>query len=228
MRFSIWLFPVLAPILFGCASTVDVKSYTAQAVRDGTTITLQEDEVIIFGRILFIENGRSLVPYGFQTRPWWWLSCTVPPESATGKPGRLWTLSPRTRDDGTFIYVIPSGRHEIMHLSPFYYMPLILPALEFEVSTPGVAYYLGDLEVDYDATRWLGGLWGNHIKNLNYLEVVDRYDEARARLSATLGDTTGMPVQKALMTRIHGQVPGLDEPGGAIFMGSPGTFKFGN
>ena len=32
-----------------------------------------EDEVVIFGRILFTENGELQVPYGFQTRPSWTL-----------------------------------------------------------------------------------------------------------------------------------------------------------
>jgi hypothetical protein len=206
-------------VLSGCATLAETEYPGSRAIGPGEAPALRPDEVVIFGRILFIENGAHKFPYGLG-KPLWQL--TSPPHKAvggqpTGKRRIIPFLS--TRKDGVFVYAIPAGRYEIGDIVPFYYTPMIVPALEFSADQPGKAYYLGDLELDIDATSWLGGLWGNYITHLNYLEVVDRFDELGAQMaSAFVADE---PPKKSLLARIRGRIPALMDQGGAAILVSP-------
>ena len=58
--------------LFGCASFPETLS--ARRVEPGDTLVLDQKEILIFGRILFTENGKSKIPYparhpGFESGP---------------------------------------------------------------------------------------------------------------------------------------------------------------
>jgi hypothetical protein len=197
------------------------ESCDVRPVERGATVSLGENESIIFGRIVLTENGKPQIPYGLQTKPWWWLRS--PPAYIDERKIKCRTIAPRTENDGTFVYIIPTGQYEVTHLRPFNYTPFIIPALEFSAQQFGVAFYIGDLEVDYDSTRLLGGLWGNYIHKLNYLEVVDRYDE----VIALVADRVSTPTRKALMTRIRRQIPHLEEETGGMSMINTGTIRFG-
>jgi hypothetical protein len=162
---------------------------------------LKQDEILIVGRILFTENGKRKVPYGLG-KPCWQL---MNPASGEQRARRKILPFLSASEDGVFAYVIPAGRYEMTHVEPFGYIPLIDPAVEFDASEAGRAYYLGDLEVDIDSSVWLGGLWGNYITRLNHLEVVDRFDEVSGQFAGIVPGSD--PVRKALLTGINGRVP---------------------
>jgi hypothetical protein len=198
------MFALLA--VSGCASLPETRN--ARSVEPRETPTLKRDEILVFGRILFTENGKPKAPYGLG-KPLWQLATpeTKPALGEQSKRKILPFLS--TRKDGVFAYVIPAGRYEITHVEPLGYLPHIDPALEFDANEPGLVYYLGDLEVDIEASIWLGGLWGNYITRINHLEVRDRHDETRAQFEGTApGSATS---RKALLFRIHGRPPQLKE-----------------
>lgn len=194
-------------IVSGCASLPETLK--ARRVEPGETATLKQDEILIFGRILFTESGKFKVPYGLGKPVWQLASPEADP--ALGEQSKKRKILPflSTRKDGVFAYVIPAGRYEMNHVEPLGYLPHIDPALEFDANEPGLAYYLGDLEVDFDASIWLEGLWGNYITRLNHLDVRDRFDETSAQFKGTLPGSA--PSRKGLLSRIHGRIPHLKE-----------------
>lgn len=194
-------------VVSGCASLPETLN--ARSVEPGETPTLKQDEILVFGRILFAENGTSKAPYGLGKPIWQLENPEVKP--ALGEQSRKRRILPflSTRKDGVFAYVIPAGRYEMTHVEPLGYLPHIDPALEFDANEPGLAYYLGDLEVDIDASIWLGGLWGNYITHLNHIEVRDRFDETSAQFAGTLPGSALS--RKCLLSRIHGRIPHLKE-----------------
>lgn len=201
--------------LVGCAGLPETR--TARRVDAGQAPALNPDEVVVFGRILFIENGKSKAPYDLG-KPLWQIERPVNQTAADSSGRHLIMPFLSTRKDGVFVYVIPAGRYAMTHLEPFYYMPLIDPALEFDAGTPGQIYYLGDLEIDIDTTSWLGGLWGNYITHLNHLEVLDRFEEFRDSLPwAGPSDQ----LHKAIMKRMHGRIPELKSPLAAGMLVTP-------
>jgi|GEM_PF-6510913 len=198
----------IALAVSGCASLPETQF--AQRVQPGEAAALEPDEILVFGRLLFTVNGKRGVPYGLD-KPLWQLESPAPlpgPEHVAGKRRILPFL--RTDADGRFAYVIPAGRYAIAHAEPLGYQPLLDPGLEFEARAPGRAYYLGDVEVDFDARSWLGGLWGNAITRITRVEVVDRFDAARDALAL---QQPGHPahIGKALLAPIPAHVPQLIE-----------------
>lgn len=223
MKLSICLLIAVLPALTGCASLSE--PFGARGLELGSKPTLSKNEVVIFGRILFIENGKRKAPYDWG-KPIWQLTSPAPTSGADGQsvPHRNFPFL-TTRKDAAFAYLIPAGRYEMTVLAPFYYTPLIDPALEFDASEPGKAYYLGDLEVDIDVSTWLGGLWGNYITHLNYLEVVDRLDQLEPQISEL--SAAGIPIRKALLTRIYGRVPELKSSPAGMLVAPPRNLQFG-
>lgn len=193
-------------IVSGCASLPE--TIAARQVSPNETLTLKQGEILVFGRILLIENGKSKMPYGLA-KPLWQLM-SPKGKAGTGQSEReriLPFLS--TRMDGVFVYVIPAGRYEITHVQLFGYLPLVDPAIEFDATEPGQAYYLGDMEVDFDASLWVGGLWGKYITRINSLEIKDRFEETRDLVAGTISDSS--PIGKALLTPIRGRTPQMKE-----------------
>lgn len=222
MKLAICLLTVVLPALAGCATLSE--PFGARSLEPGSTPTLSKDEVVIFGRILFIENGKRKAPYDWG-KPIWQLTSPAPTSDADGQPARHRNFPfLTTRKDGVFAYLMPAGRYEMTDLAPFYYTPLIDPALEFDASEPGKAYYLGDLEVDIEVSTWLGGLWGNYITHLNYLEAVDRLEQVGGQLSEI--HAADVPVRKALLARIYGRVPELKTSPAGMLVAPPRNIRF--
>lgn len=199
---------VFVTLIAGCASLPE--THKARPAVHGEPLVLKQDEILIFGRILFTENGTSKVPYGLG-KPLWQLE-TPEPASGLTPPAEKRRILPflGTDTDGRFAYVIPAGRYEIAHAEPLGYQPLLCPSLEFDAREPGLAYYLGDVEIDFHAWSWLGGLWGNYITRIGRVEVVDRFNAARDALAqqhAGHPERTG----KALLTPIRTRQPHLIE-----------------
>lgn len=207
MKPSRLLFMFAFLILSGCASAPGPIS--ARRVEQGETLTLKRDEILIFGRILFTENGMRKEPYGLGKPAWQLMNPETKPAIGVEATKRKVLPFLSTRKDGVFAYVIPAGHYEMTHVEPFYYLPMIAPALEFHANEPGLAYYLGDLEADIDSSIWLGGLLGNYITRLKRLEVMDRFDEARGQFVGIIPGSD--PIRKALLTRINGRIPQLKE-----------------
>ena len=209
--------------LGGCANLPE--TYVARGVEPGERPVLSGSEVLVFGRILFSENGGNKAPYGWS-KPIWQLESPERKPVANGQGARRMIIPfLSTRRDGAFAYIIPAGHYEMTHVEPFYYLPFIDPALEFDASAPGRAYYLGDLELDIDTSVWLGGLWGNYITHLNHIEVLDRFEEASWPILANAPGTGA--IRKARLTRIHGRIPALNQSAGGILVAPSGGIHFG-
>lgn len=193
-------------IVSGCAALPE--TIRAHRVEPGEAVSLKQGEILVFGRILFVENGKSKMPYGLGKPHWQLMS---PKDKAAIGQGERRKILPllSTRADGVFVYVIPGGRYEMSHVEPFGYIPMIDPAIEFDASESGQAYYLGDLEVDIDSSIWLGGLWGNYITRLNSLEIKDRFDETRDRAAGAIADPSS--IRKALLVPVQGRTPQMKE-----------------
>jgi hypothetical protein len=217
MRFASWTLLLLV-VMVGCAAgpvhqkkECNVRNVTANLEQEWVAgeegiervNRLGKNDSLIFGRIVLIRNGESQIPYGFNS-PWW--SLQSPPGVGPEKV-QCYRHFLGTRRDGTFVWIVPAGRYELTLVSP----PGVEPALELDVSESGIAYYLGDLLIDYDKLSWYEHMflsssrWPEHF---NYLEVVDRYDEVRGRVLPLLHQLEEVPpVRKGLMTRIPGKVP---------------------
>lgn len=195
-------------IVTGCESMPLMGPVRKMTVDQPSALSV--GEIIIFGRILFIENGTPKAPYALGRPTWSLKSLAVTAESDAKKQAKPTHISFLSTDkNGLFRYVIPAGRYELSHVEPFYYMPLIQTALAFEAIEPGRAYYLGDLVLDIDTTSMLWGLWGNYINSLNHLEVRDQFDATRSDLMRTLPDMAGTQFSKSLLARLPGQFPQL-------------------
>jgi len=204
----------------GCASIPD--SLAARMPEPGQPFPLAAGEAVIFGRILLIENSRAKSPYG-AGKPMWRISCKAGLRSSSS------TLL-TTRPDGSFVYAIPAGECEIDTVVPFYYTPMIQPAVRFAARTPGKAHYLGDLIVDYEATTWLGGLWGNYIERLHWVGVEDHMPGADAMRYGSFSQVPAatLPAIRALFESIPGRqpllprdshMPGVSPGSGSIHFG---------
>lgn len=209
MKLTGLLIVCIALAVSGCGSLPETR--LAQRVQPGEAVVPKPGEILVFGRLVFTENGKPKVPYGLG-KPLWQLESPAPasdPEAGTEKRRILPFLS--TDADGHFAYVIPAGHYAIAHAEPRGYQPLLDPGLEFDARTAGQAYYLGDVEVDFDAWSWLGGLWGNYITRISRVEVVDRFDAARDMLVQRHTEHPAH-IGKALMTPIPARPPHLFEP----------------
>ncbi len=94
---------------------------------------------------------------------------------------------------------------------PFYYTPYIYPALYFDAPEPKNIYYLGVLIIDIDTTKMLGGLWGNYINSLNYVEVKDDFFTARQMLLEKFPEFEDENIHKEIMERLPGNFPTLQK-----------------
>lgn len=195
--------------LAGCG-TVPIE-YLPQSLAHTPDAPILEDEMVIFGRIIFLTDNGELL------RPHWRLNS--PPNEpgivdAYGRKASLW-IPLRTDENGLFVYVIPAGRYRVATVNGVY------TGLEIDVRTPGAAYYLGDLEVDHEL-NWIGG----EILSV-YLEVVDRSERAIPEFEAGLGRSRGLPVGKALMVRVRGCFPTTNEEDGWFMLrGGAGPKKY--
>lgn len=182
---------VLALLLAGCAAMTEQRS--ARPLEPGAPVALAPGEAVVFGSILFVENGKPKVPYGLG-KPMWFV------EGVSGK----WPHFGADKD-GAFYLALPAGRYQIRSVVPFYYTPYICAPYRFEALEPGRAYYVGALRIEFESTVMLGGLWGNYIDSVDYAEVLDRFDAAAAAFAARNPGAAGLPLDKALMARIPGK-----------------------
>jgi hypothetical protein len=195
-----YILPVLVTALLnGCATAP--KMYEAKPIDETERLVLGEDEVLITGKIIFIENGKSKVPYSLG-RPVWVLD---------GRETLSYLYIPllSTEKDGSFYYIVPAGKYSMRSVVPFYYVPDIYPAVSFNAPQPENIYYLGELIIDIDTTKMLGGLWGNYINSLNFVEVKDEFYTARQILLEKFAEFEEDNIDKEIMKRLPGNFPSL-------------------
>ena len=184
---------VVLVLLAGCAAMPE--QHTARRLEAGAAAALAAGEAVVYGRILLVENGKPKYPYGLG-KPVWFVG---------ELRGASWPHL-TTDANGFFAYALPAGSYEISRAAPFYYTPFICLPYRFDAPQAGTAYYLGALRIEFESTVMLGGLWGNYIDSIDYAEVLDEFDTMSAALASR---APGLPVVKALMTRIPGRRPRL-------------------
>ena len=177
---------IVVLLLAGCAGVPGTRA--ARPLEPGAPVALAPDEAVVFGSILFVENGKPKYPYGLG-KPMWFVE---------GLHGN-WPHFGADKD-GAFYLALPAGSYRLRSVVPFYYTPYICMPYRFEAPQPGKAYYVGALRIEFESTVMLGGLWGNYIDSVDYVEVLDRSDTMPFVV---------LPVEKALMTRIPGRQPAL-------------------
>lgn len=210
MRFALWLLCSELTLLSGCAAmpqSCNVRGLPADLEQEivGTmerVTSLESSDTVVFGRIVFIRNGKSELPYGFNAPR------LIVRQSLSTSPGKAPCLTDTLgsiRMDGLFVYVLPAGRYEIGAVS--FDSNMVLPAVAFDAHEPGSAYYLGDLVIDYEASK-VDPQQPHEWRHLNKLEVVDHYDEVRTKASTQLSQLKkSPPVRKALMIRVWDRAP---------------------
>jgi hypothetical protein len=218
-RYIFILIVPVAVLLTGCGTAPTM--YEAKSIDEPQPLLLAGNEVLITGKIIFIENGKSKAPYGLG-RPNWMLlhnpddlgSHLTEQMKLGGHQiwGDLYIPFLSTEKDGSFYYVVPAGKYLMKDVVPFYYTPYIFPAVSFDVAQPGKIYYIGTLSIDIDTTVVLGGLWGNYITTLNYLEVKDDFSSALQAIREKFPDIDEQTIGKALMKRVPGNFPILFDP----------------
>jgi hypothetical protein len=219
IRFFFTPFLLVTVLLAGCGTTPTM--YEAKSIDEPQPLLLGDNEVLITGKIIFIENGKSKAPYGLG-RPNWMLLHNpddlgphlTEQMKLGGREiwGDLYIPFLSTEKDGSFYYIVPAGEYLMKDVVPFYYTPYIFPAVSFNATQPGKIYYIGTLSIDIDTTTVLGGLWGNYINTLNFLEVKDEFDSARQTILEKFPGVDKKIINKALMKRLPGNFPTLFDP----------------
>lgn len=171
----------------------------SRQIPPGPEATLANDEVLIFGKIRFIQNGKPITSYTLAKPLWelWPIS--------KKKNGRAFS----TEEDGSFYYVIPVGTYNLNFIYRIGYRPSIDPSVRFNVASGGQAVYLGTLSIDIELTSWLGGFGGNSIYEINIVEVVDEFEAAKQQLLVRYPDMGGHRISESLMFHVPGTSPHL-------------------
>jgi len=163
-------------VLPGCA--------TIRAVAPDKIVTLAENEAIVFGKVIFIENQ----VYNMFTR---------------GKPRMSffriesekyieWGFNPIYGKDGSFYWIMPRGTYIIPDIRFGY---VILPQVAFQVPSGADAFYLGTLKIDAETKQIIAR---HYIKKLNSITVVDEFDKANEAFISRNPDFKGR-IKKNLM-----------------------------
>ena len=192
---------LIAVLLLGCTGLP--KRLEPRALNPDTELRLSQGEVVIFGKILLVENGRPKFPYKLG-KPVWSL------QTSDGS-ARAVLLS--TETDGSFYLVVPAGIYHVVTAEPFYYTPPICLPLRFNALEAGTAYYIGDLRIEFETTVVLGGLWGNYINSVDYVEIVDDFNSTAKSLGSKAPGASNLQVAKAPLERIPGRRPKLSQDG---------------
>jgi hypothetical protein len=207
--FAVWIASVS-----GCASFPEVIS--PKEITPGVAVALEAGEVLVFGKVSLIENGEARAPkwHPYSTGAMLFLDKQTDNGTPKDQPNAISSASARqirvplkTRKNGEFSVIIPSGRYVVAYVMPTYPCG-IKPELAFDAPTPGKAYYLGEMIVDVDTSFSLLRM-DFHCISLNFLEVTDQYESERSALLKMIPELPAESITKALMTRISGHFPSL-------------------
>jgi hypothetical protein len=158
-----WIITLLIGILvvFGCA--------TIRSVGPGKKVALAENEAIVFGKVIFIENNQEKIPYSMWTRPKPRMSFF----RIESEKNIDWGFDPIYEKDGSFYWIMPTGTYIIPDIRFDY---VILPQVAFQVPAGADAFYLGVLKIDAETKQIIAR---HYIKKLNNITVLDEFDRAK-------------------------------------------------
>ena len=177
-------------LLAGCQSTAWLEPVgTLPTASPELTNTDLDEDVLVFGRIRWIQNGEERTDYksGYGWNIW--------PQYYRVEDKQHGTLA--VTEDGTFTWQLPKGTYFAYQLKWFdswdgwHRLPL---RLAFQIPDAHHAYCIGTLNIKLQAKRDLiGGLW---IKDWN-LVLDDSCDEDQLWFTARYTNVT-LPLEKSL------------------------------
>ena len=201
-------------VIVGCAS---VPKYQATAPEPLHPIVLEKDEVLIFGKILFIDNGKLAVPYSWPRSPWWVLERNRPDVGTNLKLhkrlGDLLIPGLSTHEDGSFYYKIPVGHYVVMSVALSVNTEYATrPMVQFDAQNGKRAVYVGTLQIDINTARFVSDV---RIDSINVVDVTDDFEGASAQLLERYTKLDPERIVKRLLHAIPMQPPRVyRRPGG--------------
>jgi hypothetical protein len=163
-------------------------------VGPGKPIELSESEALVFGKIMFIENGEEKVPYGAWTRK--------PFPTVFGVESEKYYVAPEVEKDGSFYWKVPRGTYIISKVE---YAYTVLPQVAFQAPPDAEAVYLGTLIIDVETKRIIAA---RHAEKINAISVVNEFDKAR---EALLSRNPGFPGRMEERLMVHDKSIPIDE-----------------
>lgn len=180
--------------LSGCA--------TIRVADPEKTVALSENEAVVFGKIIFIENNEEKIPYGFWGRKPWMRFFRIESEEFL-----RWGFEPAYEKDGSFYWIVPRGTYVIPDIRFGY---VILPQIAFQVPLGADAFYLGTLKIDVETKQIIAA---HFVKKINSITISDEFDKAKETFMGRNPDFSGkieksllihdksIPVDKSLLTK---------------------------
>lgn len=185
-------------MLTSCAPILDVKE-----VRQDKPITLSGNEVPVFGKVIFIENGKARIFYN---------PCRMPTITILQKDSGWKREYIELEEDGSFYLILPRGTYIISDICHGEYDYCVEPHLMFQIFEYN-AFYLGTVKVDVEVRdRWVFGFW---IEAINDIEVSDEFDISKETFTNRYPDFKGETVRSLLQS--DGAPPTMTSRGGPIF-----------
>lgn len=178
MRSFIVISVTLLFTLSGCASIV-------KQAPPGVVLPSTGDEVLVFGRIMWIQNGEIRESYS-----------DIPLSILRAEDMKNGSIA--VEKDGTFYALLPKGTyviHEINWFDAWSGLHWIVPKVAFNTVGDRHIYYLGTLVVDLKATRDIRG--GLRVKGFT-IHIEDDEDNALVAFRERYPNQAG-EVFKALM-----------------------------
>jgi hypothetical protein len=192
----------IAIAMMGCAS-IDLSSspdpfsgwqYNTRQIPVGGEVKLAKDEVLFFGKIVPIVNGKlvALSTHGVPTLV-----------LARDRAGKVFLADP----DGHFYGVIPVGTYDFVKVASTSLWTRALPcvslALRFKALTGDQVVYIGTLRIDAEVSRRWDGT--RELDEINFVEVLDEFETARQELLTRYPDMKDWRISKSLLSRIPGE-----------------------
>jgi hypothetical protein len=209
------LIPALIGQLPGCSSAPKGENKTAVpeisnsevALRRiyGSGPTLEQNEVLLFGRLQI--NDRGLV--GQPDLPFN-AALFITTADAPHKPIPLWPKSALrkasmafdTDKDGRFAVILPKGtwRLQVVYRSREAGWIAIDPGVQMQTSDAGAAVYVGELHIEIDPKQVAAAKKSHATTEPIRVERSEDYEADYAALTANFPDLRSMPVAHSLLT----------------------------
>jgi hypothetical protein len=172
-----WIPWVVGPLLVaGCA---DLKS-----LAPGKPCHPGLAEALVFGKIVIVENGRTIVPYNL------WTTRTVP-ILYRAQTRKQVAAVPQVQPDGSFYWLLPRGTYVIEEIQFGY---SLTPHIAFQVPATGQAFYLGNLTIAAETSWFLRKNCAN-----SQVSVRDEFDQARGELPTRIPNVPAAPEKKLMI-----------------------------
>jgi ankyrin repeat protein len=155
------------------------------------TFDFTKKEAFVFGRLIFIEDGKEVESYGLFDTP--------APELFHADSGKTMNrvqlagmFKEAFREDGSFCWKIPRGSYTFNRINRFGAPRedhFVYPQMAFLVPYGADAFYLGTLKIRITVKRNL--LRERSIEKVLSVEVIDESDRSKQMLAAIMPDFSG-------------------------------------